>query len=74
MAEAIVSDPVVGALQIEYENGSVSGVSADVAYHIQVDGLSTKVSKRVDAWGLLNSNQKSAYQAWMGLIAESAEA
>lgn len=65
MTDATVHTPYVKNLHIEYIDGSVSGLTADVSWNITVDidDLTTQVQmQNVDVWGLLTANQKSALQ------------
>ena len=72
MTQATVSDPYVVSLLVTYENGSVSGLAADVAYDVQVGEMEVITKQQVDAWALFNAGAIRKFKALLAKILDNA--
>ena len=72
MTQATVSDPYVVSLLVTYENGSVSGLAADVAYDVQVGEMEVITKQQVDAWALFNAGDIMKFKALLAKILDNA--
>ena len=71
MNDASVSDPYVVSLLVTHENGSVSGLAADVAYDVAVDGMEVVAKQQVNVWTGLGQSQKTKFQTFVDNIVGS---
>lgn len=72
MTSASASDPYVASMLVTHTNGSVSGLAADIAYDVQVDGMTVTVKKQVNVWAELSENKKNQFQTFVNGILQLA--
>ena len=68
MPTPTLEDTKVASLVIQMANGDVTGLNANMEYHLRLEGMDVPATKMQEIWSQMNQSRKDKFQTFVNWI------